>query len=315
MTAGLALFGDASQGAGMAVVDQRQGEEHGKHGEHRGPGARLRAFVESGRFVGVVATAVLLNAIVLGVDVHTDLPPRVRAACDLLDTAFLTFFVAEIALKLAAYRGAYFKDTWRTFDFAIVAVALLPATGAFTVLRVLRVLRMLRLVSVIGPMRRVVEALVRAVPGLTAIVGVLCVLFYMGAVLTTALYGQAHPMYFGSLQNSATTLFQLMLFDDWATVVRETEESHPGATLFFVGFTLVSGFAVLNLFIAVMVDALREEHDRLEHDELEDIEERQIRAVRDIEEIEDVVRRMDEKLDSVIASLKDRPPPPGGSPS
>lgn len=255
--------------------------------------------VESRTFGVLVAVAVIANAIVLGVDVHGDLDPRVHMVCDVLDTVFLSFFVLELGLKLVAWRGKFFTNAWNWFDAIVVAIALIPASGPFAVLRTLRVLRMLRLVSVIPAFRRVVEALIRAIPGIGAILGVLAVFFYIGGVLSTALFGADHAELFGTLRLSATTLFQLMLFDDWATVVREVEVTDPGASLFFVGFTVITGFAVLNLFIAVMVDALREEHDRLQDEDLNEIEARQKRAVDDISEIEDIVRRMEKQLDRI----------------
>ena len=62
-------------------------------------------------------------------------------------------------MKLYAYRTAFFRDPWNVFDFVIVAIALIPATGPFAVLRALRILRVLRLISAVGSMRRVVGAL------------------------------------------------------------------------------------------------------------------------------------------------------------
>ncbi|MHB1291616.1 MAG: ion transporter [Sulfuricella sp.] len=58
-----------------------------------------------------------------------------------MDRAILTVFVAEIILRLYVHRRAFWRDPWSVFDFAVVAIALLPATGQFAVLRALRVLR------------------------------------------------------------------------------------------------------------------------------------------------------------------------------
>lgn len=54
---------------------------------------------------------------------------------------------------------------WNVFDFVIVAIALLPASGPFSVLRALRVLGALRLISMVPSMRRVVNGLLAAMPG------------------------------------------------------------------------------------------------------------------------------------------------------
>ena len=44
-----------------------------------------------------------------------------------IDAAALWVFTIEIALKLWVYRSRFFRDGWNLFDFAIVAIAWLPA--------------------------------------------------------------------------------------------------------------------------------------------------------------------------------------------
>ncbi len=270
---------------------------------------RLQRFVDGDAFTVVVAVVVVINAIVLGMATAHDLGPRLRWTMTLIDRACLAFFVVEMALKLAAFRLRFFFSAWRVFDLFVVVVSLIPAAGPFSVLRILRVLRMLRIVSVVKPLRRVVEALVRAVPGIGAILSLLAIFLYMGAVLSTNLFGAQHEELFGSLGASVITLFQLMLFDGWAgEVVRVVEETHPWASLYFIAFTVLTGFAVLNLFIAVMVDALREEHDRLQTDELERIERSQRGHQVELNELESAVRELSTKIDALIEAQPKRAP-------
>jgi voltage-gated sodium channel len=266
---------------------------------------RLTALVESTWFTRFVMTAVIANAIILGVDAHRGLPPDVHAVLERCDTVFVWIFVVELSLKMLAWRGAFFRSSWNLFDLSVVAISLIPAAGPLSVLRVLRVMRALRLVSVVPPLRRVVEALIRAIPGIASILAILGVFFYVGAVLTTTLFGEKHPELFGDLGESTITLFQLMLFDGWAgEVVRPVEETHRGATIFFIAFTVLTGFAVLNLFIAVMVDALRAEHDRLEEGEIDRLEEGQKEAAREIDQMEAAVGRLEAKIDRLTAELE-----------
>lgn len=265
--------------------------------------AALVRMIESRAFTLLVTVAVLANAAALGVDTYGALPTEVHAWCARLDAWFVAFFTVEIGLKLLAWRSRFFANAWNVFDLTVVAISILGA-GPFSVLRALRVARMLRIVSVVAPLRRVVEALIRAIPGIGAILGVLAVIFYISAVITTNIFGEDHPELFGTLGASVITLFQLMLFDGWAgEVVRVVGETHPGSSIFFVAFTVLTGFAVLNLFIAVMVDALREEHDRLERLELHVLEESQKTAAREIDEIEDAVRTLEAKIDRVLEAV------------
>ena len=50
-----------------------------------------------------------------------------------------------------------------------------------------------------------------------------------------------------------------MTTDDWAAVARQAMQTHPLAWIFFVVYILVSTFAVLNLFIAVVVRAMEQQ--------------------------------------------------------
>ncbi len=142
----------------------------------------------------------------------------------------------------------------------------MPSTGAFSVLRALRVLRVLRLVSAIPKMRFVVEALARSLPGLSSIGFLLLVFFYVFAVMATKLFGAQFPHWFGGLWGSMFSLFQIMTLEGWAEIAREIMEHEPAAWIFFLAFILLGTFTVLNLFIAVIVNAMQETNTPVVHE-------------------------------------------------
>lgn len=140
-----------------------------------------------------------------------------------------------------------------------MAVSLLPNSGSLSVLRSLRILRALRLFSSVPALRRVVGALVSALPGMGSIAVVLGVLFYVSAVLSTKLFAAAFPEWFGHLPASLYTLFQIMTLEGWSDgIVRPVLKVHPWAWIFFLPFIVITSFAVLNLFIGVIVSALQD---------------------------------------------------------
>jgi voltage-gated sodium channel len=184
---------------------------------------------------GVVAL-ILLNAVTLGLETSDTVMERWGGALELIDAALLWVFTAELALRVYAFRGRFFRDPWGLFDLAVVGIAWLPATGALSVLRALRILRVLRLVSVVPSLRVVVEAMLAALPGMGSIVLLMALLFYVFAVMAVKLYGEDMPEAFGTLGASLFTLFQLMTLDDWANIVKPAMERHPLALLFFLPF-------------------------------------------------------------------------------
>ena len=222
------------------------------------PRARLQHLIEHPRTQRTIMALIIINAVVLGLETSAQVMAQAGPLLLALDKAILAVFVVEIAARLWVHRGAFFRDPWSVFDFSVVVIALVPASGPLAVLRALRVLRVLRLLTVVPSMRRVVGALLSAIPGLGSIAMVLGLLFYVFAVIATKLFGTAFPDWFGTLGNSLYTLFQVMTLESWSMgIARPVMEQFPLAWAFFVPFILVATFTMLNLFIAVIVSAMQ----------------------------------------------------------
>ncbi len=204
---------------------------------------------------------IIFNAIILGLETS---PAAMAQAGDLilaLDAACLAFFVVEILLKLFAYGGRFFRSGWNLFDLAIVGISLVPASAGMSVLRALRILRVLRLVSVAPRLRRVVEGFVTALPGMGSVFVLMAIIFYIAAVMATKLFAASFPEWFGSLGQSAYTLFQIMTLESWSMgIVRPVMESYPYAWAFFVPFIMVTTFAVVNLLVGLIVNSMQDAH-------------------------------------------------------
>ena len=199
---------------------------------------------------------IVTNALILGLETYPGVMARFGPLLLALDAAILAVFVVEIALRIVAHGGRFFRDPWSLFDFAVVAVALVPASGPLAALRTLRVLRVLRMLTLLPSMRRVVGGLIGAIPGLGSVVLLMVLIFYVAAVIATGLFGENFPEWFGTLGESGYTLFQIMTLESWSMgIARPVIEQHPLAWVFFVTFILVTSFTMLNLFIAVIIDA------------------------------------------------------------
>lgn len=219
---------------------------------------RIGAFVAAPRVQRTILTLIVANAILLGLETSPSVMARAGDLLHTLDRAMLAVFVVELALRLFAHRQAFFRDPWSVFDFVVVAIALIPASGPFAVLRALRVLRVLRVLTIVPSMRRVVGALLSAIPGLSSIALVLLLVFYVFAVIATNLFGPAFPEWFGHLGRSFYTLFQVMTLESWSMgISRPVMEQIPYAWVFFITFILFATFTMLNLFIAIIVNAMQ----------------------------------------------------------
>lgn len=220
--------------------------------------ATLHRWVEHPRTQTWIMVLIIINAVVLGMETSPTLMTRFGPWLMAIDQAILTVFVVEITARLLVHRRAFFRDAWSLFDMTVVVIALVPASGPLAVLRSLRVLRVLRLLSVVPSLRKVVGALLAAVPGLSSIGLVLGLIFYVFAVIATKLFGPEFPEWFGTLGQSVYTLFQVMTLESWSMgISRPVMEVFPYAWAFFVPFILVATFTMLNLFIAVIVNAMQ----------------------------------------------------------
>ena len=221
---------------------------------------RLGAWVESSRIQRFLIALIVVNAVILGMETSPSLMARWGELLVALDRIILAVFVVEIAIRLVAHGPRFFRDPWSVFDFAVVAIALVPASGPFAVLRALRVLRVLRLLTMVPSMRRVVAGLLSAIPGLGSVFAILMLIFYVASVIATQLFAEKFPDWFGSIGASAYTLFQIMTLESWSMgIARPVMEAFPYAWIFFVLFILIATFTMLNLFIAVIVTAIQGE--------------------------------------------------------
>jgi Ion transport protein len=90
----------------------------------------------------------------------------------------------------------------------------------------------------------------------------MCLIFYIFGVMFTQLFkdlyaeGYTDYNYFGGLDWTFFTLFQMMTLDNWASIARQVIPVYKWAWLPFTFFVIVSGFIIVNLIIAVICDAI-----------------------------------------------------------
>jgi len=230
---------------------------------------KLHKIVTDIRTERAVTALIILNAIILGLETSPRAMQAFGPTLEALDEAILGVFVVEILARIIVFRLRFFRDPWSIFDFIVVGIALVPATEAFSVLRTLRVLRVLRLITAVPSLRRVVGGLIAALPGMGSIVLLLSILYYVFSVMATRLFGAAFPDWFGTIGASAYSLFQIMTLESWSMgIVRPVMEKFPYAWAFFVPYIVVTTFAVLNLFIGVVVNAMQTEHQKALEEEM-----------------------------------------------
>ncbi|WP_200820705.1 ion transporter [Pseudobacteriovorax antillogorgiicola] len=253
--------------------------------------------MESKDFERGIVAIIVANAITLGLETTPGISSQTLTWLQWLDGIFLAIFTVEIGLKLLVYKSHFARDPWRIFDLSVVLISHLPTTGAFSVVRSLRVLRTLRMISVIPSLRRVVNGLLSALPGLGSVGAIMLLIFYVGSIMATKLFGEGFPEWFGNLGASAYTLFQIMTLESWSMgIVRPVMERYPFAWLFFIPFILVATFTMLNLFIAVIVNAMQSETEQAAENRAEQGHDERLQLIQEMQDLKEMVAALDRKL-------------------
>lgn len=224
--------------------------------------AKVASAIDHRGVQNFILGVILFNAIILGMETSDVVMNAAGSLIVTLDVICLAIFVVEILAKIYA-RGmvGFFRNGWNIFDFVIVGISLVPSAQGLSVLRALRILRLLRVLSVTPSLRRVVEGLMSALPGMGSVFLLMGIIFYIGSVMATKLFGASFPEWFGSLALSAYSLFQIMTLESWSMgIVRPVMEVYPFAWAFFVPFILVTTFAVVNLVVGLIVNSMQDAH-------------------------------------------------------
>lgn len=260
----------------------------------------IKHLVESSRFQNFIIFVIIFNGMILGLQTSRELSDNTQVLLNLADLICLSIFIIEILMKLFVYRFSFFKEGWNVFDLLIVAVALIPSSGGLSILRAFRILRVLRLITAVHSFRRVVTGMLIAIPGVGSVAGLLLLVFYISGVLSTMLFGQDFPQWFGTLGRSMYSLFQIMTLESWSMgIVRPVMEVQTYAWVFFIPFIMVTTFTVLNLFIGIVVDAMATVKES-EQDELRE------ELHGDHESIESLIEGLRSEISALRADLKEK---------
>ena len=221
--------------------------------------------IETAAFQRTVLALIVAAGLLVGLETNASVVGGFGSALYAIDRVLVALFVAELVIRIGAWGRRpwqFFRDPWNVFDFVIVAICVLPLDAEYAaVLRLARVLRVLRLVTAVPRLQLLVTALLKSLPSMSYVALLLCLLFYVYAVLGVSLFSRADPAHFGSLSASALTLFQIITLEGWAEIMRTQLEAGLGRALtavYFVSFILLGTMITLNLLIGVIVTGMDE---------------------------------------------------------
>lgn len=258
---------------------------------------KIKNFVESGFFTKFIIYLIVLNGITMGLETSKTFMQSFGVYTTIFNQIVITIFTIEIILRIYVHRISFFKDPWSLFDFFVVAISLVPTSSGFEILRVLRVLRLFRLVTAVPQMRKIVSALISVIPGMLSVIALMTLFFYIFAIMATQLFGEKFPEWFGTLGESFYTLFQIMTLESWSMgIVRPVMDVYPYAWVFFVPFIFVVTFVMINLVVAIIVDAMAILNQKEDQHIIDEVQSHEAKIEKEIKELKDEIIELKQLL-------------------
>ncbi len=183
-----------------------------------------------------------------------------------IETAITIFFLFEIILRfiICTNKKRFFYNFWNVFHSLIVIISIIAIEHSeYVFLARLSYLRVLHIIDTIPDLRLLINTLIRSLPSMGYLLFLMFTLFYMYAAVGSFIFEDINPNLWGNISISMLTLFQVITFGDWAKVMYETMEIHPWSWIYYLSFIFLNGFIFLNMMIAIAVDKIQQEHERL----------------------------------------------------
>lgn len=244
--------------------DSKNGDDHSY--DHRDINAYRRKvgeIVHDERFDVFILILIAINSALYGVATFPSMKQNADLISDFekVDLAILIVFTIESSMNIFYEGKRFVRDGWLMFDLIIVIISW--AATKVKSLQVFRIFRAFRFLTKVQMLRNVVVALFSVVPAIAAITVLLLLILYIFSVMYTQLFknffeeGYTTVNYFGRLDLTLFSLFQIMCLDEWSGIAYEVGEQDYWAWLIFIIFVVMSAFVVVNLIIAVICDALQ----------------------------------------------------------
>ena len=214
---------------------------------------------ENKLFQGLVIGVIIFSALAVGTSTF-DLQPRAEKIFPFIDYGITIFFVIEIVIRFIGepHKRSFFKDGWNVFDTTIVTVSLIPigVGNSALLLRLLRIFRVLRLITFIPELRELIESLLKSLPRIGYVCLLLFIILYIYAAIGSILFGEVDPERWQDIGIALITLVQVITLSSWEQVMLPLQEIFWWSWIYFFTFIALASVTLLNMIIAVLVDAV-----------------------------------------------------------
>jgi voltage-gated sodium channel len=206
----------------------------------------------------------------------------------IMDSLFTLLFLFEAIVKIHVQKfSGYWSDGWNRFDFILVLLAL-PAcvnifgefflsTGILLSLRTMRVFKSFRLLKFVPNIDRLIKGIQMAFRASFIVTIGLVVLLLVFSIITTFLFGNFAPEYFGNPALSVYSIFRLFTIEGWydmpeAIAINGGTSMAVVARIYFSILLFIGGILGMSLVNSIFVDAMAADNNDEVLDKLSQLE-------------------------------------------
>jgi hypothetical protein len=244
--------------------------------------------IESNTFQAWYFILVIIFSITMGVEMES-WDEDSSGMWFMVDGFFAAAFTLECFLKLYSFGHAYFQVPWFILEFVTTLATIVNLwifykglkdnfTATTTILKCSRIILLSKLFSMREEFQIIILGFTRSFLSLTGVLFVLLVIVYACTLFVYTVVGKYdyssippslnfdHDAYFGTIARTMLTMFSMLVVSEWATIARAVFEVQPLVVGFFVAFTVMVTFGILNVVTGIIVDTvngLTSEHKEL----------------------------------------------------
>lgn len=220
----------------------------------------------------VILTVIIMNALVIFLMAFPSLEEH--PSLFNLDNVFVLYFLIEALIKIRKLGfKEYWSFNWNKFDFLIVICTLPLLLARFipiadsvhiiTLFRLFRLMRLIRFFQFVPNLQHILVGLARAFRASVFVFVMLIFMNFVFSVLTTYLFRNSLPQYFGDPIISGFTIFQMFTLEGWneipQAISQNTNFSSFQITLakfYFAMVVLLGGVFGMSIANAIFVDEM-----------------------------------------------------------
>lgn len=190
----------------------------------------------------------------------------------IIDSFFTLLFLMEAVVKInVSGFSDYWSDGWNRFDFILVLLALpscinvfgdiLPGTNILLSLRTMRAFKAFRMLKFIPNIDSLLNGIKLAFKASYIVAIGLIVLLIIFSIITTFLFGELAPQYFGNPGLSVYSIFRLFTIEGWyempeAIAINGGSAMAVFARIYFSILLFLGGIIGMSLVNSIFVDAM-----------------------------------------------------------